>query len=139
MISPGEDREPARQLAADSRQALATHWVKAQPVIAAFIVSIVRDSHRADDLLQEVARISAVKFDEYDSNRAFTSWVLGIARYEILRLRRSQGRSRIMFSDSLLGNLVEDFQEQSDHSEDRRRALRDCLDGISGRRRIVLE
>ena len=103
MSSSGEDIEPARQLAADSRQALATHWVKAQPVVAAFIASIVRDSHRADDLLQEVARISAVKFDEYDSSRAFTSWVLGIARYEILRFRRSQGRSRIMFSDSLLG------------------------------------
>jgi RNA polymerase sigma-70 factor (ECF subfamily) len=139
MSSSGEDIEPARHLAADSRQALATHWVKAQPVVAAFIASVVRDSHRTDDLLQEVARISAVKFDEYDSSRAFISWVLGIARYEILRFRRSQGRSRIMFSDSLLENLIEDFQEQSEHSEDRRRALRDCLEGISGRRRIVLE
>jgi RNA polymerase sigma-70 factor (ECF subfamily) len=139
MSSSGEDFEPARQLAADSRQALATHWVKAQPVVAAFITSIVRDSHRADDLLQEVARISALKFDEYDSSRAFTSWVLGIARYEILRFRRSQGRSRITFSDSLLENLIEDFQDQSELSEDRRRALRDCLDDISGRRRIVLE
>src|SRR4051794_14646664 len=139
MSGSDENVEPSRHLAADSRQALATHWVKAQPVVAAFIASIVRDSHRADDLLQEVARISAVKFDEYDPRRAFTSWVLGIARYEILRFRRSQGRSRIMFSDSLLENLIEDFQEQSEHSDDRRRALRDCLDGISGRRRIVLE
>jgi RNA polymerase sigma-70 factor (ECF subfamily) len=139
MSSSGEDIEPARHLAADSRQALATHWVRAQPVVAVFIGSIVRDSHRADDLLQEVARISAVKFDEYDSSRPFTSWVLGIARYEILRFRRSQGRSRIMFSDSLLENLIEDFRDQSEHSEDRRRALRDCLEGISGRRRIVLE
>jgi RNA polymerase sigma-70 factor (ECF subfamily) len=139
MSSSGEDIEPARQLAADSRQALAAHWVKAQPVVAAFIASIVRDSHRADDLLQEVARISAEKFDDYDSSRAFTSWVLGIARYEILRFRRSQGRSRIVFSDSLLENLIGDFQDQSEHSEERRRALRDCLAGISGRRRIVLE
>src|SRR3954453_23638123 len=77
MSSSGEDSEPARHLAADSRQELATHRVKAQPVVAAFITSIVRDSHRADDLLQEVARISAVKFDEYDSSRAFTSWVTG--------------------------------------------------------------
>ena len=44
-----------------------------------------------------------------------------------------------MFSDSLLENLIEDFQEQSEHGEDRRRALRDCLDDVSGRRRIVLE
>ena len=139
MSSSDEDIEPARHLAGDSRQALATHWVKAQPVVAAFIASIVRDSHRADDLLQEVARISAVKFDEYDPSRPFTSWVLGIARYEILRFRRSQVRSKIMFSDSLLQNLVEDFQDQSEHSEDRRRALRDCLDGLSGRRRIVIE
>jgi RNA polymerase sigma-70 factor (ECF subfamily) len=139
MSSSGEEFEPARHLAADSRQALAAHWVKAQPVVAAFIGSIVRDSHRADDLLQEVARISAVKFDEYDSSRAFTSWVLGIARFEILRFRRAQGRSRVMFSDSLLENLIEDFREQSEDSEDRRKALRDCLDSISGRRRIVLE
>jgi RNA polymerase sigma-70 factor (ECF subfamily) len=139
MSSSGEDIEPARQLAADSRQALATHWVKAQPVVAAFITSIVRDSHCADDVLQEVARISAVKFDEYDSSRPFTSWVLGIARYEILRFRRTQGRSRIMFSDSLLENLSEEFQDQSELSDARRRALRDCLDAISGRRRIVLE
>jgi RNA polymerase sigma-70 factor (ECF subfamily) len=139
MSSTGEDIEPARQLAADSRQELAAHWVKAQPVVAAFIASIVRDSHRADDLLQDVARISAVKFDEYDPSRPFTSWVLGIARFEILRFRRSQGRSRIVFSDSLLENLIEDFENQSEHNDERRRALRDCLEGISGRRRIVLE
>jgi RNA polymerase sigma-70 factor (ECF subfamily) len=139
MSSSGEDIEPVHHLGADSRQALATHWVKAQPIVAAFIGSIVRDSHRADDLLQEVARISAVKFDQFDPSRPFTSWVLGIARFEILRFRRSQGRSRIMFSDSLLENLIDDFQDQSEHSEDRRRALGECLDGISGRRRIVLE
>src|SRR4051812_25991467 len=139
MSSSGEDIEPARQLAADSRQALATHWVKAQPIVAAFIASVVRDSHRTDDLLQEVARISAVKFDEYDPSRPFTSWVLGIARYEILRYRRSQGRNRVLFSDLLVENLAEDFQAQSEHSEDRRRALRDCLEEISGRRRLVLE
>ncbi len=139
MSNPGEDIEPARHLAANSRQALATHWVKAQPVVAAFIASVVRDSHRTDDLLQEVARISAMKFEEYDANRPFTSWVLGIARFEVLRFRRSQGRSRVLFSDLLLENLVDDFETQSEHSEGRRRALRDCLEDISGRRRLVLE
>lgn len=139
MSSSGDDSESARHLAGDSRQALATHWVKAQPVVAAFISSVVRDSHRADDLLQEVARISAVKFDEYDSSRPFTGWVLGIARFEILRYRRSQGRSRLVFSDALMENLIDDFQDHSQQSDDRRRALRDCLESISGRRRIVLE
>jgi RNA polymerase sigma-70 factor, ECF subfamily len=139
MSSSGEDIEPARHLAANSRQALATLWVKAQPVVAAFIASVVRDSHRTDDLLQEVARISAMKFEEYDASRPFTSWVLGIARFEVLRYRRSQGRSRVLFSDVLLENLVDDFQTQSEPGEDRRRALRDCLKDISGRRRLVLE
>ena len=139
MSSSGENFEPARQLAAESRQALATLWVKSQPVVAAFIASVVRDSHRTDDLLQEVARISAAKFDEYDSTRPFASWVLGIARFEILRFQRSQGRSRVLFSDTLLENLVEDFQAQSEHGDDRRRALRDCLESVSGRRRLVLE
>jgi RNA polymerase sigma-70 factor (ECF subfamily) len=139
MSSSDEDLEPARHMAANSRQELATLWVKAQPVVAAFIASVVRDSHRTDDLLQEVARISAMKFEEYDSSRPFTSWVLVIARFEVLRYRRSQGLSKVLFSDTLLENLVEDLEDQSEQSEDRRRALRNCLEDISGRRRLVLE
>lgn len=130
---PGDDRD------IESREALAMLWVKSQNVVAGYIASVIRDSHAADDVLQEVARVAAKKFEEYDRERPFAGWVLGIARFELLRFQRDSARSRVVFSGPLLEELAGDFETADEMADDRREALRACLKSLEGRRRIVLE
>lgn len=85
----------------DAAEELAMHWTKAQPFVAAYITSLLRDFHRAEDVLQQVAVILVRKFGEYDSQQPFLPWALGIARLETLKEQRREARDRHVFGADL--------------------------------------
>ena len=133
--SPGnEDSTP--QVA--SMRELARLWVQSQSVISAYITANVIDVHRAEDLVQEVAQVIAEKFAEFDRSRSFISWALGIARNRLLKYYRSCARDRLVLSETALSHLGEAMERVEHEAEDRREALRICLQQIQGRRRKVL-
>ena len=53
-----------------SRQATRL-WTLAQPVVSAFVTSVVRDFKDRDDVLQEIAVAAIESFDAYDPKRPF--------------------------------------------------------------------
>ena len=59
---------------------MAALWVQSQSIVSAYITANVIDLHHAEDLIQDVAKAVAEKFDAFDRSRPFTPWVLGIAR-----------------------------------------------------------
>ena len=81
-------------------------WTQAQPLVASYIGALVTDFRDAEDLLQEVAVICLRKFPDYDPQRPFAAWALGIARLEALRLRRTHARSRVLFNGELLDQIA---------------------------------
>ena len=107
---------------------LAGLWVQSQPVISAYISANVIDAHHAEDLVQEVAQVVAEKFAEFDRARSFTSWAMGIARNRLLKYYRSHARDRIVLSETALSRLGEGLERIEHEAEDRREALRICLD-----------
>jgi RNA polymerase sigma-70 factor, ECF subfamily len=122
-----------------SMRELAGLWVQSQSVISAYITANVVDAHHAEDLVQEVAQVVAEKFAEYDRSRSFTSWAMGIARNRLLKYYRSHARDRMVLSETALSRLGEGLERIEHEVEDRREALRVCLEKIQGRRRQVLE
>ena len=118
---------------------LARLWVQSQSVISAYITANVFDMHHAEDLVQEVAQIVAEKFATFDRNRSFLSWALGIARNRVLKYYRSRSRERLILSEHALSRLENAMERVAHEAEDRRAALRTCLEHIQGRRREVLE
>lgn len=118
---------------------LARLWVQSQPAVSAYIAASVYDIHHAEDLVQEVAQVVAEKFAEYDRRLSFTSWALGIARNRLLKYYRSRARDRLVLSEAALSRLGESLERVEPEAEDRRAALRNCLERITGRRRAVLE
>jgi RNA polymerase sigma-70 factor (ECF subfamily) len=133
------DREPRRDLDTDSMRELARLWVQSQPAISAYLTANVIDAHHAEDLVQEVAQVVAEKFEEYDRQRSFTSWALGIARNRLLKYYRTRSRDRLVLSEAALTQLGSALERVEHEAEDRRIALRTCLERIEGRRRRVLE
>jgi RNA polymerase sigma-70 factor (ECF subfamily) len=125
----------------DQLRKMATLWVRAQPAISSYLLSVVHDFHHAEDLLQEVAEVVALKFGEYDSDRPFVAWALGIAKIRVLKYFRQVSRDRLVFCESTLDGLAEAFQRvdvETEH-DSARIALRECVKRVEGRRRQVLE
>lgn len=105
-------------------------WLKAQPVLAGYVGSMVRDRVIADDLIQSVALTAVQKMDEYDEDRSFEAWVIGIARYKVLQYYREVGQDRLVFDESLAESFTKHYTDVSQGYEDRVGALRQCMDKL---------
>src|SRR5262245_25378219 len=88
-------KEDVQESNSDAHEQFTRLWTAAQPVVASYLGSLVPDFRDAQDLLQNVAIACLRKFAEYDSQRPFTTWALGMARLEVLNLRRTHARSRL--------------------------------------------
>lgn len=134
--SPGPDNFSN---SVEQMRELAGLWVKSQSVVSAYISANVTDSHHVEDIIQEVAQVCAEKFSEFDRERSFVSWAMGIARNRILKYYRTCSRDRLVLSEAALLRLEAALEELEPEAEDRREALRWCLKKIVGRRSEVLQ
>ena len=136
---PEDDPQSGNSPAGGPARELAGYWVRSQSVISAYITANVFDRHHAEDILQDVASVVAENFSMFDRRQSFIAWTLGIARNRILKYYRTRAKERAVLSEDALVRLGEALERHQDDNEDRREALRNCLQQISGRRREVLE
>lgn len=118
---------------------LAVLWTKAQPSVAAYITSLVRDFHRAEDVLQQVAVVLVRKFDQYDPQQPFLAWALGIARREVLKSQRQQAREGRCFSAEFIEELSAVYEQMSGELSGYRQTLSECLKELDERARRALD
>ncbi len=117
---------------------MAKLWMQSQGAIAAYVTANTRDFHHAEDVIQDVGKVVAEKFREYDHNRSFTAWSLGIARTSLLSYYRDSGRDRLVLSEDALRSVEAAVETVSASGEDRRVALRGCLEMLRDRQRELL-
>ena len=98
-----------------TRQAMRL-WTLAQPVVSAFVTSIVRDFSARDDVLQDVAVAVIESFDRYDRQRPFVAWALGIAQNQVRLYFRRCRRDQFVFSDSVIESIAAAFEPTSGRS-----------------------
>lgn len=117
----------------------AKQWTLAQPVVSAYVTSVVRDFAARDDVLQEIAVAVMQSFDRYDSQRPWMAWVMGIAHNQVrLYLRRLQ-RERLVFDDDVLRQLAVAFEQTATEQSTALGFLRSCLEQLEGRARELCE
>jgi len=114
------------------------HFLAAEPVMKAYLLSATGDMHTADELLGEVSSVLWEKFDSYDADRPFRPWALGVARIEVLKWRQSLARKREALSPEALAALADTAAECSAEVDERLVHLRDCLEGLNEPTRRVL-
>jgi len=115
-----------------TRQA-ARLWTLAQPMVAGFVASVVRDFKDRDDVLQEIAVAAIESFDSYEKDRPFVPWVMGIARNQIGLYLRHRRRDRHVFDDQTIDHLAAAFSEVSKREVQKLDALSECLRQLQGR------
>lgn len=114
-------------------------WTLAQPVVSAYVISVVRDFAARDDVLQEIAVAVLESFERYDSSRSFIAWALGIAQNQIRLYFRRQHRDRLVFDEELLTSLATTFAGTSPERVRSLDFVTDCLGELSGRARELCD
>ena len=114
-------------------------WTLAQPVVSAFVTSIVRDFSARDDVLQEIAVAVMESFERYDSTQPFVGWALGIARNQVGLYLRRRKRDRLIFDDETIAYLATAFEAAAAESSRKLDFLQDCLQQLEGRARELCD
>ncbi len=116
-----------------------SHFLPAQRVLRAYLHAATGDVHETDDLLQEVSNVLWEKFDQYDENRPFAAWAVGIARLQVLKWRQARSRSRKVLSEQVVGDLAEAAAAEAEEPDERPALMAGCMQSLQGRARQVLE
>ena len=114
-------------------------WTKTQPVVSAFVASVVRDFQDRDDVLQEIAVAALDSFEKYDPERPFVAWVMGIARNQVGLYLRQRRRDRLIFDEETTCCLAQAFSELPDSETRKLDALAHCLKALEGRARQLCQ
>ncbi len=101
--------------------------VSHQTRLLAYIRSLVSNPDVAKDVLQQTNLVLLKKAKDFQLGTSFSAWARRVAYFEVLTQRRTMGRERILFDADLLEKMATTAELRSDHFEDRREALRECM------------
>lgn len=106
-----------------------------QASIHRFILSLLPDRMKAEDVLQETNLVLWRKAAEYHPDQPFLSWAFGVARFQVMAARRDAGRDRHVFDDNLVDLLAEEHPTEHSPVEE---ALETCLGRLPERQRSLI-
>lgn len=121
----------------DSTRKATLLWTSAQPIVSAFVASVVRDFRDREDVLQETALAVFTSIESYDSKLAFNGWAIGIARNQVGLYLRRRKRDRHVFSESTIACIESAFEQTTDSPE--LDFIPDCMRQLDGRAREMCE
>ncbi|MEO0476666.1 MAG: sigma-70 family RNA polymerase sigma factor [Planctomycetota bacterium] len=105
----------------------ALYWGDAQHSVKAFIHASVFDAHDREDVLQSTVQYLIEHFADYDPQRPFIAWAIGIARYRILDYRHKKASRKRELGGEALQMLSAAFAEHTPELEPRSEAMKQCL------------
>ena len=109
----------------------ARRLLASQPRLRAYVRSMVYNAGDVDDILQDVATIGWERFGDYDRDRAFDSWLLGVARNRVLQYFESQKKRPNCLSPETLAQLESVAFRDSDQAGELQEALESCLSKLA--------
>lgn len=118
----------------DFTELMASHQAR----LLAYIRALVPNSDAARDVLQQTNLVMLRKARDFEPGSNFSAWARRVAYFEVLTLRRTMGRERILFDESLLEKVASTAETRSDHFEDRREALIECMKHLPEKQRGLL-
>lgn len=122
----------------NDEQGIGAKLMRHRSSLYGYLFTCVRDSHLAEDLLQEVAQIAIESISELRDPDRFANWLFGIARRRVLLHARKAERERILPVD-LIEVMASDVEEiDNRYQMERKEALRDCLKHLPDRSREII-
>ncbi|MFH1421646.1 MAG: sigma-70 family RNA polymerase sigma factor [Planctomycetota bacterium] len=112
-------------------------------MLRAYIFSLVRDVHLADEIFQETFLTAWKKLDTYDNKHPFGVWLRGIAAVHAMSKKRLSATDKLhYFDEEVLSILEKQFTGISsckgDTWADKLEALNKCIEKLPADSREVL-
>jgi RNA polymerase sigma-70 factor, ECF subfamily len=123
----------------DDVEQLTVQWTSAQPAVAAFIRTLVTDSHASEEVLQRVAVTLVRKYEQFDASRPFVAWALGFAKLEVLMYLREKKFERLVFDNALVEQIAEGCQRAALDERPVTQFLGECVEELDGRARRAIQ
>ncbi len=115
------------------------YWLNVQTDVKGYIRLFINNEADADDILQDVAIIAYKKFEEYNKTTPFRSWVIGIARYEVLAKRKKYAKNKILYYPELFESISDAYEEIRDESNDKVSFLKKCIQKLDDKNYKLLK
>ena len=114
--------------------------VRHQQEIYAYVLTLVPHIHDADDIFQDGMTVMWRKFDQFQPGTNFAAWGVQIMRYQILDYRRHLARSKCVFvDDALFEVLMDRIPAIQDELSARIEALRKCQTSLGDRAKRIIK
>jgi RNA polymerase sigma-70 factor, ECF subfamily len=108
-------------------------------VLRGFILGLLPDHNRAEDVFQEVFLTVSRKSGEFQSGSNFLAWARSVARLKVLEACRSAQGGPHLLEPEALEAIIAVADEADDSWAERREALARCLEQLAPRARQILE
>ena len=107
-------------------------FAKHERDLRGFIRSMGLDWLAVDDVVQTVSLVMWRKWNQFDPETDFMQWGRVIARFEVLKFRRTMARDRHVFRDDVMELLADaaDELDQQSPALAYRHALQQCLNSL---------
>ena len=105
-------------------------YVRHEGAIFSFVMSLVRNTADAEDVLQRASMTMWQRFDQYQSGTSFRNWAFQVAKHAALNHLTKIRRDRHVFSEKLIEMLSERMVERAEELDARRRALDFCVEKL---------
>ncbi len=99
-----------------------------QTSLYGYILSLIADRSAAEDILQDTNVTLLQKSDSFELGTDFLAWASTIARYKVLHARRAFAKDQQRFSEGVIEQIADRLASPMEAFDDRRAALRQCLD-----------
>jgi RNA polymerase sigma-70 factor (ECF subfamily) len=106
--------------------------------IYSYILCLVPRWADADEILQETNIRLWEEFDRFEPGTSFLAWAKRVAFFQVRTWRKKQGRSKLVFDQSLLDAIAAEHDRVSPVVEEREQALEECLEELTARNRQLL-
>ncbi len=109
-----------------------------QAALHSYILSLLPNASKADDVLQETNLVLWRKAAEYDQEKPFMPWACRIAFFQVKAARRDAARDRHVFDPELLELLAAEDDSNPESTQALDHALRDCLAQLPADKRELI-
>lgn len=104
-------------------------YVQNQKRIYGYILSVVSNWSRAEDIMQETTLLMWRKFDDFRQGTSFSGWGIQIAKYKIREFRRKV-RKETGLSQQVLDALSDRAEDYYTNDDARMKALEACINKL---------
>lgn len=107
--------------------------------LLAYARTIVRDSHKAEDVLQEVTMLALKKKNELKEVAALPSWLRRTTRFQALAAIRDQSRENTDTLSPEVLDTLDAFWEKGESQNNRRiELLEDCISQLTANSQEII-